>query len=1010
MIVRPLAVLVTVTVAASPPILSASAALQPPSRSSPVRWADATTSFEANVGQAPPEVRFIGRDASGFVCLTSDGATFFSGCVETAPIDMVLAGSNPLEPHGLDRRPGQTNRLLGRDSSGWLLSIPTFDRVLCREVYPGVDLVFHADRLELEFDFHVSPGVNASQIRMCFPGMRDCRMGRRGNVVLEGAGGQTFCLRRPLAWQVARGQRRIVACDYVLTRAGHVTFRLGPYDTTRELVIDPVLAYSTYLGGGNDSWVAVAVDGTGSAYVVGSTFVGGFRGAHNLRRRRLAFGGASRTMFVAKLDPSGAAMSYVTYLGGKGVDQPRGIAVDRQGQAYIVGHTASSDFPCVSAVQNAYGGPAATWGSGDAFVVKLGTNGAKLVYSTYLGGSHNDGANGVAVDADGNAFVTGFTLSDDFPTRSGFQNRRKSGEDAFVAKLDPTGSRLLYSTYLSGSKHERARAIALDGAGHAYVAGWTESADFPTADAHQSELRGGSDAFVVKLSPMGTSLTYSTYFGGSATEEGLGVCVDRVGHVVLVGTTWSTDFPIVNGQQSKIGGRAGMGGDGFVAKFDPAGRELLYATYLGGYWHDAVTGGVVTDGSGSIYVAGVTKSGDFPTAGALQGKFGGSSDGFVAFLPPGGDALTFSTYVGGKYADRIDGIAVDPAGFVYVVGTSESADFPTVRALQPSRGRRGRNTILAKIGITERHRLAVAEWGEVVATDRRDSQAAGRTGPGVLPESTAGLIAVLRDGSQGDRGRATLKLGELGPKARSAIPALMSALADENRGIRYLAAVALVRIGADPKPLIPVLASALREPGDAFSTETSWAAWALGQLGAKAEPVVPMIVEQLRAGPGQRRRLILIEALARIGPHAKAAIPVLTTATRDSRPKVRYRAAAALVLAGADPGPLFPILLEVIASRSKETESEAVWASHALTELGKKATPLLSPIIEELPKQRGLVLLNLIETLGKIGPEARAAAPVLRGLLKDNDEKIRVAAEKALAGIEGRGDEGGSEQ
>jgi hypothetical protein len=399
-------------------------------------------------------------------------------------------------------------------------------------------------------------------------------------------------------------------------------------------------------------------------------------------------GGGSRVdAYVAKLTPDGSALIYATYLGGSGLEFGLGIAVDASGHAYVTGVTASNDFPTARPLQAVRGGPS------DAFVAKLTPDGSALVYSTYLGGSDGDDGWRIAADAAGHAYVTGGTLSTDFPTVRPLQPVKGGGLiDAFVAKLTPDGSALVYSTYLGGSKDDKGFGIGIDATGSAYVTGLTASIDFPTSNPLQAAYGGGLyDAFVAKLTGDGSALAYSTYIGGGGSDGGGGIAVDTAGSAYVTGDTDSTNFPTASPLQA-YGGNT----DAFVAKLTQDGSAFVYATYLGGTSRDSGEG-IAVDGAGHIYVSGITSSTDFPTASPLQ-AYGGNTDAFVAKLAQDGSAFVYATYLGGTSSDNGYGIAIDASDNAYVSGITSSADFPTANPLQAVLSG-GADAFVAKIGI-----------------------------------------------------------------------------------------------------------------------------------------------------------------------------------------------------------------------------------------------------------------------------------------------------------------------
>jgi hypothetical protein len=380
--------------------------------------------------------------------------------------------------------------------------------------------------------------------------------------------------------------------------------------------------------------------------------------------------GSYNPAYPLTIDPT---ISYSTYLGGSGWDICVGIAV-RNGNAYLTGWTNSTDFPRLNAVQPTYHG-----GAYDVFVTQLSASGSALVYSTYLGGSDWDQAQSIAVDDQGNAYITGQTSSLDFPVLNAFQPTIGGfHNDAFVTKLDPTGSALVYSTYLGGSATDNGYRVAVDTDGSALVTGTTYSSNFPKLNPFQANLSGGNDAFITRFTPNGQALTFSTYLGGSDVDYGNGIAIDTLGRVYVVGYTFSQDFPVLNAFQFNNFG----GSDAFVTRFNADGQTLSYSTYLGGGGQDIqandVAWVVTADAAGSTYITGETMSSSFPTRNPFQPSYGGGfQDAFVTKLTPAGSDLVFSTYLGGTGTDDGEGIAVDSAGQVYIGGSTNSANFPT---------------------------------------------------------------------------------------------------------------------------------------------------------------------------------------------------------------------------------------------------------------------------------------------------------------------------------------------
>jgi len=623
-------------------------------------------SFESNLGQTDERVKFVARASGYMLFMTTEEAVFAGrdGSVER----MKLIGASPkLRFEPLDKQPGISNYFIGNDPLKWRTNIPNYGRVALRGVYPGIDLVFYGNERELEYDWVVAPGADPKLIDVKWEGRNRVTKSASGDLVLSAS----LVQHKPVILQ--EGKR--IEGGY-LVRGLDVAFELAKYDPAKPLVIDPVLTYSTYLGGsGNDQGQGIAVDGSGNAYVTGSTDSTNFPTINPLQAN---LGGYNFNAFVTKINPAGSALVYSTYLGGSGGDSGNGIAVDSSGNAYLTGQTFSRDFPTANPLQKSHGG-----GLFDAFVTKISAAGSALVYSTYLGGDRNDIGVGIAVDSSGNAYVTGETDSSNFPTTNPLQ-ASNHGSDVFVTKINAAGSAYVYSTCLGGSGLDWGLGIAVDGLGSSYVTGSTSSFDFPTTNPLQASNRAGTfstNAFVTKINAAGSALVYSTYLGGSGGDQGSGIAVDWSGNAYVTGLTSSTDFPTQIPIQGSFGGVL----DAFVTKINAAGSALMYSTYLGGSGNDQGRG-IAVDGLGNAYVTGQTNSTNFPIANPLQGGNGGGVDAFVTKISAAGSALVYSTYLGGSADDFGIGIAVDSLGNADVTGNTSSTNFSTTNPLQPSGG------------------------------------------------------------------------------------------------------------------------------------------------------------------------------------------------------------------------------------------------------------------------------------------------------------------------------------
>ncbi|MFZ1220963.1 MAG: SBBP repeat-containing protein [Chthoniobacterales bacterium] len=641
--------------------------------------------FEANRGQTEEATNFRSRGAGYTLSLSPTEAVFLltRGPKESPTVlRMNLVGANPGAPvEGRNELEGKVNYLIGNDPAQWRTNIPIFSRVHYSEVYPGVDVIYYGNQRRLEYDFVVAPGSDTRAIALEFAGAPRIEVEAATGDLLIAVGEETIRQHKPIVYQKTSAGRREVEGRYALRSGGLVGIELGKYDASAALIIDPVLEYSTFLGGNFGAQArAIAVDSTGSAYVTGVTSSTDFPTANPAQSTNHG----QPDVFVTKLNAAGSALVYSTYLGGGNQEYGLGIAVDSTGSAYVTGWTFSANFPTVNAFQPTKG----HLFTDDAFVAKLSPSGSALVYSTYLGGENDDQGNDIAVDSSGNAYVTGFTESSNFPTanalQSTFGGRSCERGDAFVTKFNAAGAALVYSTYLGGTRDDEGRSIAVDSAGNAYVTGFTKSTNFPTANAFQSTYGDGDfdggcdfggDAFVTKFNAAGSALVYSTYLGGSDTDGGDGIAVDSSGSAYVTGGTNSTNFPIANALQSALKSL----NDIFVTKFNPAGSALVYSTYLGGDSSDAGLG-IAVNATGNAYITGFTQSTNFPTANAFKstlapGDFYG--DAFVTKFNAAGSALVYSSYLGGDAEETGYGIAVDSAGNAYVAGFTASRCFPT---------------------------------------------------------------------------------------------------------------------------------------------------------------------------------------------------------------------------------------------------------------------------------------------------------------------------------------------
>lgn len=642
---------------------------------------DLPLAFVANTGQFQSEVVYAsgtpGRDLrftpSGVVIRGAEPTTrdprLALELVDHSP-SLRLAARGP--------GPTRVSYVRGADPAGWRMGLPTYLEVVYHDAWPGIEVAFRASQGRLKYDIVVAPGARPGDVRLAYRGADGVAIDADGNLLVRSAGA-VLVDARPTAHQDIEGRRVPVGARFVvLPSRGPSVYGIavdGTYDPSYPLVIDPDLAYSVVLGGGNGTSTgahAVAVDAQGHAWVTGQTTAAGLATAN---ASDAFFSGGTKThgftdAFVAKFAPDGTLLM-LTYLGGTDADVGYGIAVDAAGSAYVAGSTYSSDFPVRGAAAPRISGNA------DAFVTKFAADGA-LVYSTFLGGGGFDAGHAIAVDGEGNAYVTGQTLSSNFPVSPGAFSASRGKVDAFITKLSPAGSALAYSTYLGGKGKDVGRGIAVDAQGNAYVVGETESTDFPTtAGALDRSANGGVDAFVTKLNPVGAALGYSTFVGGAGNDVAHGVAVDGQGRAYVTGATSSPGFPTTpSAFQRALRGTS----DAFVLQLGAAGNALGYSTFLGGAGAESGQA-IVVDTAGLATLSGYTASADFPTtsgafdtAGPLAG---GAADAFVVTLAADGQGLVYATYLGGSGVDIGYGIARHagtPA--VVVAGQTSSPDFP----------------------------------------------------------------------------------------------------------------------------------------------------------------------------------------------------------------------------------------------------------------------------------------------------------------------------------------------
>jgi Calx-beta domain/Carboxypeptidase regulatory-like domain/Beta-propeller repeat len=673
-------------------------------------------SFIANDGQADSQVKFYSRGQGYALFLTPTEAVIaLNKASDVKPVEAIEKGDGKTEPaahhisqpsvlrmklksanpqpevKGIDDLPGKVNYFAGASPDKWHTNVSAYAKVLYKEVYPGIDLIYYGSQRQLEYDFVVAPGADPRLIKLNFEGTERVEINGDGELLLKTKGGAVQ-MSSPVIYQVAdNGEREEVGGQYLVQGRNEIGFQIGDYDQTRTLIIDPVLVYSTYLGGTfSDSVYAITVDESGNAYVTGNTYSTNFpitAGAFQTRTVGIGPNFAQTDAFITKLNPVGSAAVYSTYLGGTGAveefndnftgpahgnEEARGIAVDSAGNVFVTGTTtATKDFPVTPGAYRTTFVRAGMTSSEDAFVTKLNAAGNGLIYSTRLGGLGSDQAFDIDIDNDGNAYVTGKTLSADFPLTFGAPSQPRS--DVFAVKLNATGTALAYSVLLGRGV---GNAIAVDSSGNAYVAGQSYAQAFAVtpgafqAVAPGTEFDGYFNGFITKINAAGDALLYSTFLGGRRSDSIYDIAVDAAGNAYVVGGTDFREFPTTPGAFMTTG--TGMfGGGPFVTKLNPTGSALVYSTYM----RNNISA-MALNAAGEVYVTGIADGTLTTTDDAFQRTLGGEADAYVTKLNASGSAILYATFLGGSAPDHGTCIAVDNAGSIYLAGLSSSANFP----------------------------------------------------------------------------------------------------------------------------------------------------------------------------------------------------------------------------------------------------------------------------------------------------------------------------------------------
>lgn len=670
-------------------------------------YGDLPLSFEPNQGQSNAKVQFLAHGKGYGFFLSGDSATLEFGNSDPRTIQLAVAhGQQPRAMRGENRLPGAVNYFRGSDQARWLHGLPTFARVRMSDVYPGVDLVYYGDHRQLEYDFVVHPSGSAANLALIETGADRVEITADGGLAMQ-AGKAALQWHAPVAYQDINGRRVPVAAKYEVAGA-EIRLVVGAYDQSRDLVIDPVLVYSSYVGGNGgdvgDVGNAIAVDAAGSAYVAGLAASTNFPTTDSAMQTA-AHGGDDA--FVAKLNPQGTAYEYSTYLGGSGQDIAWGIAVNSAGEAFVTGQTGSgvngtSNFPTTAGAYQRSQNPNVL--NNSVFVTKLSADGSQLLYSTYISGSNDSFAVGIAVDPNDNAYVLTNT-GNGFPTTTGAYQRTAGndgcpyeqfadGQAQAVTRLNATGSALGYSTYV-GHGCDYGAAIAVNSAGEAYITGNTQDVKYPvTTGAAQPKFGGVVDGFVTRLNASGSGLVYSTFLGGSLADFSYGIDLDPAGYAYVAGGT-DGDFPTTAGAYEPSATNNGYR-KGFITKVSPMGKALVYSTYIKGAGN-VTFNGIAVDQNHYAYVTGYTDGKQYPATSTADqgtcytGPYGCLTQAVVTKLNAAGSSLLYSSYFGASDANNNyfpgnigNAIATDGSGGFYITGRTSAGLKTTSSSAEPS--------------------------------------------------------------------------------------------------------------------------------------------------------------------------------------------------------------------------------------------------------------------------------------------------------------------------------------
>ncbi len=644
--------------------------------------------FEQNLGQGFAESKYFtkGKNFSLSFCsnkiILRPRINFNIYNRQNSQVNIKFNNSNThTKISGISPLNTSINYFLGNNKNNWITDVPNFEKVKYEELYNGINLIFYGKQNELEYDFVIEPYANPGQISFSVENADNLFINTNGNITIR-KDEHDIKMNAPKIYQIIGNKIINVDGNFILDEVNNLRFDLGKYDKSFPLIIDPIIIFSTYFGGGNSDFAYdIALDNGNNIYLIGETISSDFPIKNAVQPTR---GGGWGDIFISKINSAGTEIIFSTFLGGSNSDIGNGITLDQNGNIYLIGNTSSTDFPIKNALQSTLG--SSNWG--DAFITILNNSGSEILFSSYLGGSGSEMGNSIAVGNDNSFVITGLTTSTNFPLVNAFQNNLSGGifpQDIFITKFAPLATGLVYSTYLGNSSilSELGKDVVIDSKNNAIIIGSTGAVDFPLVNPLQNKIGGSYDVFVTKFSPLGVPV-FSTFLGGTQIDQGEGIAVDKNDDIYITGHTNSADFPTKNPIQNKGGI---FDNDIFISKISSDGQSLIYSTYLAGTDGDAGNDIAVNDKS-EAYVTGSTSSDDFNTVNSLQDYNAGifppyRTDIFVAKLNASGDKFIYSTYIGGNQDDEGNGIKVDKNSNAVITGkTKSNNDFPVKNPLQ----------------------------------------------------------------------------------------------------------------------------------------------------------------------------------------------------------------------------------------------------------------------------------------------------------------------------------------